>query len=264
MPDFPPDELGREIDALWAKVSTAPLEVGPGPGLEPMSAKELAWETVDLLKRQHRQEARYWAEVLEAKERALQSLKERQGALEAEAASLRRKARVGETAVLQEILEMKARMEAALSALEQERAARDEEEAALRALLVQSRERLASEAARRRQELEEWDKREQAYLLEARELQGLVERHKEESLRSAQEARGSAEGVREAKSAIEKTLAELLKERQAREEADRDAAQALKRAEELERHLEQLSKLWEEERAQWRELWESREPKGSG
>jgi hypothetical protein len=62
--------------------------------------------------------------------------------------------------------------------------------------------------------------------------------------------------LKEAKNAIEKTLAELLRERQVRQETEKERVQAVKKVEEIQGHLENLEKIWDEERAQWKELWQ--------
>ena len=79
MAEFTPDELGREIDELWARVGTStPLGPSERPSPPPSSfidapspSQEAAWDAMSLIKRQHRHQTTYWSEVLEAKERAL-------------------------------------------------------------------------------------------------------------------------------------------------------------------------------------------------
>ncbi|MDD5656180.1 MAG: hypothetical protein PHF00_02885, partial [Elusimicrobia bacterium] len=255
-----PDELRKEISRLWEKVGTSatvPLEDVPPAGASPLAASgELAWETVAMLKSQYRRQERRWAEVLEAREAALRALKARQEALDAEAASLRSRLRTDDQRVMTEVLDAGARLEAAGQALEEERRARQDESRELKALLDAAREAAAAEGARWREEERRWQKKEQRYLLDLQELQALAGRRQEETAR-ADDAAGRLSGsLQEAKSALEKTLAELLQERRVRQETEAERAKAVQKISEVEKHFEELSRIWEEERSQWRELWD--------
>lgn len=263
MGEFSPDELGKEIDQLWSRVS-APTPIGPSempsitPALvdAPSASQEAAWEAMSLLKRQHRHQTSYWGEVLEAKERALTASRERQARLELEVNALRERLRGQEQVLYKEGVELQARLQAAVAALQQERERAAEEQAGLRMILEQTRERMAAEAARARQERSGWEKKEQQYLLDLRELQAMAARLRDEGSQAVTERGRLSESLKEAKNALEKTLAELLRERQLRDETEKERSQALKKVDELQRHFEELSKIWEEERAQWRELWD--------
>ena len=120
--DISPEELGREIERLWARVGAASSEPLGSVVLPPLnepafSMGQAAWETVALLKRQHRQQARRWAEIIEAKERALAAARERQARLELEVNALRQQAQTQEGVLLKEGFEIQARLEAVLAAL---------------------------------------------------------------------------------------------------------------------------------------------------
>lgn len=250
-----PEDLGKEIDRLWAKVAASSLEspeaISPPPSSGPVS-QEMAWEAVALLKRQQRHESRYWTEILEAKERALAAFREKQALLQVELNSLRQRVQSDEARIVGEGLEAKARVEAALAALEQEKASHDEEMGRLRVLLEQTRARWRGEAESWRREREQFDKREEQHLAELKGLHELAARAQKE----AADAPRLEHSLREAKNALEKTLSELLRERQIRDDAEKEREKAVKKVEELQKHFEELSKLWEEERAQWRELWD--------
>jgi len=258
--DIPPEELGKEIERLWAKVGSASAQAwepfSPAAAVEPVTGREVAWETMALLKRQHRHETRYWAEVLEAKERAARGAQERLAFLELEVSRLREKTKSDESRFMVDGLDTHAKAEAALNALQEERARHERELNSLRALLEQTRERMSVEEARVRQERERWDKKEQQHLFELKDLQTLAARRESEVGQSGDKIRGLSDNLKEAKNALEKTLSELLRERQVREESETEREKALKKVDEVQKHFEELSKIWEEERAQWRELWD--------
>lgn len=260
MAESPSEELGREIERLWSRVGATPLDASeylpPAAAPGESASNEAAWEAVSLLKRQHRQQARGWAELLEAKERALNVARERLAKLELERNALRANVKSQEDALLKEGFEIQGRLEAALNGMQAERSQHEQEQSALKALLEQTRERLAAEAARWKQERSGWDKKEQQYLNDLRESQALSARLQDEAARSAAEAGRLKESLGEAKNALEKTLSELLRERQVRDESDKERDKALRKVDEVQKHFEELSKLWEEERAQWRELWD--------
>lgn len=265
MADYSPEELGREIDQLWARVgATSATPLGPSelpsatPAFaEPASAsQEAAWEAMSLLKRQHRHQTSYWAEVLEAKERALTTSRERQARLELELTALRDRIKSQEQVLYKEGVDLQARLQAAVAALQQERERGEQEQAALRGLLEQTRERMAAEAHRFRQERAASDKKEQQYLIDLREMQAMAARLRDEGAGAVAERGRLSESLKEAKNALEKTLSELLRERQLRDESDKERDKAAKKVDELQKHFEELSKIWEEERAQWRELWD--------
>ncbi|MBI3552362.1 MAG: hypothetical protein HY077_07575 [Elusimicrobia bacterium] len=260
MAEWTPDDLGKEIDRLWAKVAAPSVETWDpfvsGAAADPVTGHQVAWETMALLKRQHRHETAYWAEVLEAKERALRAGQDRLAYLELEVGRLREKIRLDEARFLADGVDIQGKAQAAMKAVVEERSVQEREQKGLRELLEQIRERAAAEAAVLRQEREHWEKKEQQYLIDIKDLQALASRREEEASRSADQARGVRDGLTEAKNALEKTLSELLRERQVREESEREREKALKKVDEVQKHFEELSKIWEEERAQWRELWD--------
>jgi len=255
-----PDDLHKEISRLWEKVGAA-TTASPADALPPTSAplataNDVAWETVAMMKSQYRRQERRWGEVLEAREQALSALKERQAALEKEVTSLRLRVRADDELVVAEVLDVGSRLEAAQKALEAERAGHEEERRRLKDLLDAARESAGAEGARWREEERRWQKKEQQYLLDLRELQALSARRQEESQQADDSVRRLSEGLKDAKSALEKTLAELLRERRVRQESEEERAKAVKRIAEVEQHFEELSRIWEEERSQWRELWD--------
>lgn len=259
MAELPPEELGREIDRLWAKVAASSGSSEAPPAMPPHAEApvgELAWETLSLLKRRHRHESRGWSEMMEAKEHALRVSRERETALTLEMKALRDQLENEQGRLVEESLEIEARLSALQRSLEEERVSRASEERSLRALLEQTRSRMAAEEARWRVEREQWEKKEHQFLLDLKELQTLSARYQEEAGKAGSEARRMADGLGEAKNAIEKTLSELLRERQVREAAETERNDALKKVDATQKHLEELSRIWDEERAQWRELWD--------
>lgn len=256
MENLSPDDLQKEVARLWDKVGSASPPVAFGPAAPPSSSGEVAWETVAMLKLQYRRQEQRWAEVLEARENALRALKQRQAQLESELNSLRSRVRGEDQRALSEALDSSARLEAAAEALKAERAAREQEVREIKSLLEAAREASAAETTRWREEERRWQKKEQQYLLDLKELQALAARRQEESARGDDAARRLSESLKEAKSALEKTLAELLRERRIRQETEAERTKAIRKVSEVEKHFEELSHIWEEERGQWRELWD--------
>ncbi|MBI5239334.1 MAG: hypothetical protein HY926_02595 [Elusimicrobia bacterium] len=258
MENVSPDDLQKEISRLWEKVgSVSSSPAAPPPSAVSMaSSSEVAWETVAMLKSQGRRQEARWQELLEAREAALSALKERGALMEAELASLRLKVRADDELVVAQVMDVGARLEAAQKALEDERSAHDAERRDLKTLVDAARQSAAAEGARWREDERRWEKREQQYLLDLQELQALSARRQEEAKRADDAVRRHVEGLAEAKNALEKTLAELLRERRVRQESESERAKAVAKIAEVEKHFEELSRIWEEERAQWRELWD--------
>ncbi len=259
MAEFPPEDLGQEIDRLWAKVgaSTSSYEPLSSPtAADSVTGSEVAWETMALLKRQHRGETAYWAELLEAKERAVRASAERLSFLELEVNRLREKVRFDETRFITDGVDLQAKAESAMKAVAEERAYHEKEMQALRQLMEQMRERMAAESAGLRAERANWEKKEHQYLLDLKELQALASRREDEKGEGTKQISGMSQSLKEAKNALEKTLSELLRERQVRAESEQERDKALKKVDEVQKHFDELSKIWEEERAQWRELWD--------
>ncbi|MBI5239680.1 MAG: hypothetical protein HY926_04350 [Elusimicrobia bacterium] len=259
MENVSPDDLQKEISRLWEKVgsiSSSPAEPPPPASVSVAASSEVAWETVAMLKSQQRRQEARWQELLEAREAALNALKERQALMEAELTSLRQKVRADDDLVVAQVMDVGSRLEAAQKALADERAGPEAERRDLKALVEAARESAAAEAARWREEERRWEKREQQYLLDLQELQALSARRQEESQRADDAARGLSDSLGEARGALEKTLAELLRERRVRQESEAERAKAVQKIAEVEKHFEELSRIWEEERAQWRELWD--------
>lgn len=253
-----PEDLDKEIDRLWAKVGSYSDAPAPGVSFEPdgLTSREITLDTIALLKRQHRAQELAWTQMLETKERSLQVHKARVQSLENELSQLRAQLKSGDDRVMSEVLEVKAKLETGARVLEEERAKSAEEERALRSILEATRARLAAEDSRWRRNQEQWEKREQQYLMDIAELQRTAARYQEQAGNAEKESHRLTDDIKEAKNALEKTLAELLQERQARVETEKERAAARKKVDEVERHFEELTKLWEEERAQWRELWD--------
>lgn len=254
-----PEDMEREISRLWARVS------GPGgspePSFEPSApapggGSELAWETMSILKRQHTRQSRTWAEMLEAKEQALRITRERLNKAEADLAALRVRLDGEDKRVMAEVMDASARVQEAHRALQNERARFSSDMQSMRDLVEEARRSAAADAARFKAEEERFLKREQQYLVDLAELQSLAARRQEEAGKSEDSAKRLETGLKEAKNALEKTLAELLRERKIREESEAERAKALQKVAEVEKHFGELSRIWEEERGQWRELWD--------
>ena len=214
------DDLHKEISRLWEKVGVAsftPVDPLPSLSLSVATANDVAWETVSMLNSRYRRQEARANELLEAREKALCALKERQVLLETELGSLRQRARADDELVVAEVLDMGSRLDAAQKVLTDERAAHEAERRELQALVDAARESSEAVNARWRAEERRWETKEQQYLLDLQELQALAAR---------------------------------------RQESEDERVQAIEKISEVEGHCEELSRIWEEERRQWRELWD--------
>lgn len=262
MADLTPDDLSREIERLWARVGSVPAEPSSAasvPATLPTTGTvgaEVAWETVSLLKRQARQSEASWRQTMEARDEALRALRSRLETAERELGAFRARAAQEDERLLVEALDAKQKVETAHKALglAEERHAREQK--ALEETMQALRERLAAETTRARASEQRWQAREQQHLLDLKELQGLAARREADAASAEKAARAAESALAEAKNALEKTLAELLLERKERERAHAEREAALKNVEELRAHVDELSRIWEEERAQWKELWD--------
>ncbi|NNN05245.1 MAG: hypothetical protein HKL90_05035 [Elusimicrobia bacterium] len=262
MPETTPQDLSREIERLWARVGTTTAaaasagEIAATPDARAVVGAEVAWETVALLKRQSRERERSWQAASAAHGETARVLRERLDAAEAELSRRRESESGDEELRLLETLDARERVEAAQKAMAAAQARHDEERGILEDALRSLRDRLAAEAARARAAEQRWQERELERETELRELRLLADSRREEGADANRRAQAAREGVAQAKDALERTLAELLLERRRREESEREVADARRRVDELQAHVEQLAKLWEEERGQWRALWE--------
>ncbi|MBI5883493.1 MAG: hypothetical protein HZB91_10370 [Elusimicrobia bacterium] len=251
-----PEDLQRELDGLWAKVGAGSSPELPRIPIDASAIDDLKLDSLTLLKRQQRQKEQSWSDLLEAKERSLEACRARLESLEAETVRLSRRLEREEGIVVGEVLEARAKLEAGMKGLESERAKFEEERRSLDAILEATRQRLAAESFRALKIQEEAHRRESQYLLDLKEAQVRAERVDEARSGAEAEAGKLSGSLKEAKNALEKTLAELLLERQVREEIEKERAAALKKVADLETHFKELSLIWEEERTQWRELWD--------
>lgn len=259
------DDIQRQLDKLWERVTAPPAEasvVPPVPPDEytftdaPTITREVSLEAITLIKRQHREEMARSQQLLSLKERSIQELGERLAGAEREMASLRRRAQQDEQRIYQEVMGCSVELESAQKALKDQETRFTQQEAVLRGVAEQTRKQLAAEMARWRELERQWNEREQRYLLEVRELQARAQKSAEDAAQKEGAALRAADDLKEAKAAIESTLAELLKERTERESASKERDKALARVKEVEEHVTELQNLWEEERKQWQELWD--------
>jgi hypothetical protein len=260
--DSTPDDLSREIDRLWARVGSASVPASSASGVPSTATAgatigaEVAWETVGLLKRQARQREDAWRQTMEARDEALRTLRARLETAETELGRLRARAEGEDERSLVDSLDARQTIETAQRALALAESRHADERLALEGALQSLRERIAAETARSRSAEQRWQAREQQYLLDLKELQGLAARREGAAGAAEKDVRARDASLAEAKNALQKTLAELLLERKERERAHGEREAALKKVDELRVHVDELSKIWEEERAQWRELWD--------
>ncbi|MFA5139058.1 MAG: hypothetical protein WC728_07485 [Elusimicrobiota bacterium] len=261
------DEIQRELDRLWQRVTAGPPEAGlaDAPAPEPAEyvfsdppsiTREVSDEAIALIKNQHRAELARLQQLLELKEQSLRQLTDRLAAAQREIAALRRRAEQDERRLYQEVLGTSVELENAQKALKGQEERFAEQERVLRGVAEGTRAQLAAEIARWRELERAWNEREQQYLLDIRELEARAQRTAEVAARHEGQTRQSGEELKAAKNAVESTLSELLKERSDRESADKERDKALARVKEVEEHVRHLQNLWEEERKQWQELWD--------
>jgi hypothetical protein len=261
-----PDDIQRELDRLWQRVTSGPEGQPPAPPITassdftftdaPSITREASMEAISLVKRQHRSELMRLKQLLELKERSVLELRSRLKSSEDELMRMRQNAQRQEETVYQEVLNVSAELDSARKGLEQQAARHEEEQKVLRSVAENMRRQIASETARWREAERSWNEREQQYLLELREMQTRAERLQQESAKQEATQGRSQQELAEAKNAIEKTLAELLQERQDREAAAKERDKAVQRVKEVEEHVQELQNLWQEERTQWQELWD--------
>ena len=266
MEDRSPEELQRELDQLWSRVTSGPEGAPPAPPPQAVSdytftdapsiTREASMEAITLVKRQHRAEVMRLKQLIELKEQSMREMKTRLESNEQETARLRASTQRQEEAVYQEVLNVSSELDSARKGFEDQGKRHEEEQSVLRSIAENMRRQLASETTRWRETEHRWNEREQQYLLELKEMQVRAERLQQDSAKNEGEAGRSRGELNEAKNAIEKTLAELLLERQEREEAAKTRDKALARVKEIEEHVQELQNLWQEERGQWQELWD--------
>lgn len=258
------DDLQRELDAAWAKATTGlpriPATAAPPASFSltdaPAITREASMEAMALMRRQHRTELARFQQYATFKEQSVRELADRLRAAESELDLLRQKEARRDESVYRELADASAKLESAQGGLVEQERRFAEEERLLRAVAERTREQLASETARWREVERQFGEREQDYLLRLRELEARAQQAQEDAAKHEGAHRRAQSGLQEAKGAIEGALAELLKERREREEADRERDRALARVKEVEEHVRELQNLWEEERKQWQELWD--------
>lgn len=259
MPPFPPPEEGPgPLPGLGVPEgfpSGGFLEP-QAPAAPPPEGLSASWEATLLLRRRQKKEMADLSALLGAREEALRSSRSRQRELEAMLRDARLEARTAESQSLASAIETQARLESAMKAFREERERLETEQAALKAMFEQSRRRLLSMESRFALEEKAWRDKEKEYADELSRLEERLAQTSDAARTKSEESDRLSAGLKDAKSALEKTLGELVREREGREEADRERLQALKKVDELERHVEELAKIWEEERREWRELWE--------
>lgn len=262
-----PEDIQRELDRLWGKVTAgtpSPVPAAPAPPdpaqyslhEAPSIAREATMETLALVKRQHRAEVMRLAQLLELKERSLAEVGERLRQTGLELERVRRRLDGQEGAAMQQAMDLAAELEAAQKNRAAAEARMAEEEARLRAAAEEARRRAASEAARWHALESDWNSREQEYLLRLRELETRLEKTREAASSAAGAEQRALSELGEAKKAVEASLAGLLQERREREDAEGAREKALQRVKDVEERMRELQNLWTEERKQWQELWE--------
>ncbi len=245
------------LEDLWRKAESSSSEfLIPFSGEGQAFPSQAAWDALSLVRKKSRREAEELSELLSSRYKALEESRQREAILRGEIQNLKSELAGQEAAVFHGGLEAEGKIEAALKSLEEERKSHAIEKEKLKSLLSQTRERLSEQQKILERQEQMGQKKEEEYLQSLREMQALTGRVQQESSVLSRDLEKSSQSLREAKTALEKTLAELLEERHRLSEAEKDKASALKKVADLEKHLEELSKIWEQERAEWKELWD--------
>ncbi|MBI3505113.1 MAG: hypothetical protein HY059_09745 [Proteobacteria bacterium] len=259
-----PDDLSKELDRLWAKVAPnvptfedssliPPRSLGVDPGTP---VREASLEAIHLLKRQHREQASEWQRMLDAKDEALRALHDRLRRAEGELVELRKSASSAEHRIMSEMYDVASKLEASHEAIKSQEQGFRREETILRELLDKTRQQLAAETNRWRDLERQWNEREQGYLDDLHEMQDRLGKAQQGAETAQASSRQQSDSMKEAKRAVEATLAELIAERRLREESNQDRERAMQRVAELTDRLSGIQKTWDEERRQWQELWD--------
>ncbi len=178
---------------------------------------------------------------MEARDEALRTLRARLETAEAELGRLRVRAEGEDERTLVGTLDAQRQIETAQKALALAEARYEEERRVLADAMQSLRERIAAETARARTAEQRWEAREQQYLIDLKEFQGLSARRDQDVGAAETEIRARDASLAEAKNALQKTLAELLHERKERERAHGEREAALKKVDELRAHVDELS-----------------------
>lgn len=262
-----PDEIHRELDKLWSKVTAgappaAPASPWPPSATEyslhdaPAITREVTLETLSLVKKQHRAEVLRLSQLLELKSGSLAEMLERLRQTTAELDRLRRREERVEEVATQAAMSYSAELEAAQGAQRSAQERLQEEEGRLRAVADETRRRLGSEEIRWRALQSDWTEREQEYLMRLRELEARAEKEREQAAAAQGHEKRALSDLDEAKTAVESSLSQLLVERREREEAEKERGRALQRVKDIEERMNELQNIFTEERRQWQELWD--------
>ena len=112
MGHLPPEDLSREIERLWTRLGTVSDLASPPPPVAPQAAgAELVWETVAMLKTQHRRREVALNEAIAAKEESLKLWRARAEAIQGETAELRARVDANDGLVYAQHLDARQRLE---------------------------------------------------------------------------------------------------------------------------------------------------------
>lgn len=217
------------LEDLWRKAESSSSEfLIPFSGEGQAFSSQTAWEALSLVRKKSRREAEELSELLSSRYKALEESRQREAVLRGEIQNLKSELAGQEAAVLNGGLEAEGKIEAALKSLEEEKKNHAIEKEKLKSLLSQTRERLSEQQKILERQEQMWQKKEEEYLQSLREMQALTGRVQQESSVLSRDLEKSSQSLKEAKTALEKTLAELLEERHRLIEAEKDKASALK------------------------------------
>ncbi|HOW89123.1 MAG TPA: hypothetical protein PL037_02490 [Elusimicrobiales bacterium] len=235
-------DIDKRLEELWMKASGK--EYSPGPVPAPRLS-EFQVETVQFLKNSYSKAEGEWKRLLEAKDSAVRDLSAQLDEMRAHLGELKQHYREAGEKLVEEEKAAALRMQEAGELIELQKKNHAREILLLKELLERSKSELSSLAGRldaMRSERDSWREKHAASAAEQADLK---------------DAAASLERrLGDAKEAVEKTLAELLSERQARQAAENRIKEAEKQGSALESRLADAKANWDAERKEWRELWD--------
>ncbi|MBI4249597.1 MAG: hypothetical protein HY611_08850 [Elusimicrobia bacterium] len=278
-----PKEIDEQMNAAWGRLMGSPPEseisggsAGRGQPLQ------LAMQMV---RRRHDREIAEMQELLESSEQVILDLRLRLKSAEEAAEVMRASFAQAQEEILNNEMEYKARIEEAQKALALQNESHLQESAGahfkfeqIKKQLAKEQEKLQEEMQRHKSLQESWSRREEKLQRQTAELRDGLEKLEVESEKKREELRreitqkssqidqlrrklegaqqSAQETVHKLEQALQKTVEELLSERREKASMDERREDGLRKVKELEDHLAVTKATWEEERRQWRELWD--------
>ncbi len=235
-------DIDKRLGELWMKASGKDYvpEFQAAPRLS-----ESQLETVLFLKNNYSRAEGEWKQLLQAKEAVINDLSVQLDETRAHLSELKQHYQEAGEKLVNEERAAALQLEEAGGMLDLQKKNHARELLLLKELLERSKAELASLAGRL-----------DAMRAERDSVREKLARSAVEQANLKDVAGGFERRLGDAREAVEKTLAELLSERQARQAAENKIQEAGKQAAGLEARLADAKANWDAERKEWRELWD--------